>query len=202
MLKKYNIWLFVVIVTLLPIGVYGIVKMLENKYQPLPVLGEQGHKISSFSLTNQAGVSKTDKDWEGKIVVADFFFTHCPSICPKMTYNLKRVQAYAGVENLVINSFTVDPERDSIGQLKLYADKFSIKGNWDLLTGDKKDLYKLARKSFLIVATDGDGGPEDFIHSENLVLIDQQKRIRGFYDGTNETAVNQLVSDIKKLAKE
>lgn len=92
---------------------------------------------------------------------------------------LIRAQAYANVDNLLIHSFTVDPERDSVGQLKSYAEKFGIKGNRHLLTGDKKELYRLARKSFFIAATDGDGDPDDFIHSENLVLIDPQGRTRG-----------------------
>jgi protein SCO1/2 len=120
-----------------------------------------------------------------------------------MTNNLKRVQAYADVKDLHIASFSVDPERDSAQQLQSFIKKFSVKDdNWDFITGDKKELYKLARKSFLIVATDGDGGETDFIHSESLVLIDKQKRIRGYYNGTEEDEVNQLVKDIKKLSKE
>lgn len=202
MWRKYSIWIFVSVVVLLPVTVFGIVQLLEHKFQPLPVLGEKGHKVAPFRLTNQHSKTITLADWENKIVVADCFFTHCPSICPKMTYNLKRIQAYAGIENLLIASFTVDPERDSVQQLKNFAQKFDIKGDWHLLTGTKKDLYKLARKSFMITATDGDGGPDDFIHSENLVLVDRQAQIRGYYDGTDETAVNNLIRDIKKLVKE
>jgi protein SCO1/2 len=119
-----------------------------------------------------------------------------------MTYNLKRIQAYVGIDNLLIASFTVDPGRDSVAQLSRCAQKFGVTGAWHLLTGDKKELYQLARKSLLITATDGDGGPDDFIHSENLVLIDKQLRIRGYYDGTNEAAINRLIHDIKKVAKE
>ncbi len=202
MWRKYNTWIFVAVVVLLPVSVFGIVQMLEYKYQPLPVLGEKGHKVAPFGLLNQYGKTVTANDWKGNMVVANFFFTHCTSICPKMTYNLKRIQAYAGVDHLLINSFTVDPERDSVARLSGFARKFEIKGNWQLLTGDKKELYKLARKSFMITATDGDGGPDDFIHSENLVLIDGQRRIRGYYDGTDETAVNNLIRDIRKLEKE
>jgi protein SCO1/2 len=158
--------------------------------------------LSDFQLLNQKGQTTTTAPWEGKIVVAHYFFTHCPAICPKMIYNLKRVQAYAPISNLQISSLSVDPERDSVQRLKQFAAQFDIKGDWNLLTGDKKQLYRLARKSFLVVATDGDGGPEDFIHSDKLVLIDQQKRIRGFYDGTDEAATNQLIKDIQRLAKE
>ena len=202
MRSKYNIWVFVAAVLLIPFSVFGVVKWYENNYQRLPILGPEGHTIADFNLVNQHGSNTALKDWDGKIVVANYFFTHCPAVCPKMTYNLKRVQAYAGVENLQINSFSVDPERDSVSVLQKFATRFGVKDNWNLITGDKKQLYALARKSFLIVATDGDGGPDDFIHSEQLVLIDTKNRIRGFYTGTEEAATNQLIKDIQKLAKE
>lgn len=202
MRSKNNIWVFVAVVLLIPFTVFGVVKWYENNYQRLPFYGPEGHTIGNFNLVNQHGSNITRKDWEGKIIVANYFFTHCPAVCPKMTYNLKRVQAYAGIKNLQINSFSVDPERDSVTQLKTFANRFDVKGNWDLITGDKKQLYALARKSFLIVATDGDGGPEDFIHSEQLVLIDTKNRIRGFYTGTDEASANQLIKDIQKLEKE
>ena len=116
--------------------------------------------------------------------------------------NLKKVQQlYAGDEELMINSFTVDPERDSVGQLLEYATRMDIQKNWQLITGSKKDIYKLARKSFLVVATDGDGGPDDFIHSELLILIDKQKRIRGFYNGTVSGEVDDLLRDINRLKR-
>ena len=201
MWTKNSIWLFVAAVVIIPVSIFAGIKWYEISFTKLPVLGEKGHAIADFNFVNQHGNAVTTADWKGKIVVADFFFTRCPSICPKMTYNLKRVQAYAG-ENILINSFTVDPEWDNEKQLKKYADKFSIKENWMLLTGDKKEIYRLARNSFMIVATDGDGGPQDFIHSEQLVLIDKQKRIRGFYSGTDEDEVNNLVRDIKRLQNE
>ena len=120
-----------------------------------------------------------------------------------MTSNLKRVQQAFGEGEILINSFSVDPQRDSAVQLKKYAEKFKINSaNWQLLTGDKKDIYKLARNSVMIVATDGDGGPDDFIHSEKLVLIDKQKKIRGYYDGTSKKETDQLIYDIKKLIHE
>ena len=190
------------LVLVVPFAIYGLVSWYQNRFERLPVLGLQGHVISDFHFKNQYGTDVSLQDWNGKIVVANYFFTHCPSICPKMMYQLKRVQAYGGLKNLVITSFTVDPERDSVGRLREYAAKFDIKKNWHLLTGDKKLLYRLARNSFLITATDGDGGPGDFIHSDKLVLIDAQKRIRGFYDGTDEADVNHLIADLKKLAEE
>jgi protein SCO1/2 len=117
-----------------------------------------------------------------------------------MMYQLKRVQAYGG-KNILLCSFTVDPERDSSTRLADYAKLMGIRNNWLLLTGEKKELYRFARKDLLVVATDGDGGPADFIHSDNLVLIDAHKKIRGYYQGTDENQVNQLIRDIQKLNK-
>jgi protein SCO1/2 len=199
---RNTIWIFVAAIVAVPISVFGVVKWYENRFTSLPVRGPPGHVIDNFSLTNQQGNASSIKDWEGKIVVANYFFTHCPVVCPKMTYQLKRVQAYSGVKNLQLSSFSVDPERDSVPNLQAFAKRFAINSNWQLLTGNKQQLYRLARKSFMLVATDGDGGPEDFIHSENLVLIDPQRRIRGYYEGTNEASVNQLIKDIQRLNNE
>jgi protein SCO1/2 len=199
--ESIGIWLFVAAVVIIPLSVFGIVKWYENKFDKLPVLGPEKHVVNAFSFKDQYANTYTHNNWKNKIVVANFFFTHCPIVCVKMTNQLKRLQAY-GSKNIIINSFTVDPERDTVGKLKSYAERFGISGNWFLLTGDKIELYRFARKDLLITATDGDGGPEDFIHSENLVLIDQQNRIRGFYKGTEENEINRLVQDIKKLEEE
>ncbi len=200
------------IVFLIPISIYAVVNWYQETKGELPVLGksqikdgkEIEHTIADFNLTNQNAQQISLQQWQNKIVIADFFFTHCPSICPKMTANLKKVQAaFANDSSIHISSFTVDPERDSAAQLQHYGQQFSINTtNWDLVTGDKKELYKLARKSFLLVATDGDGGANDFIHSDKLVLIDKQQRIRGYYAGTEATDIQQLINDIKKLKNE
>lgn len=211
MKKGLTIWIFLAAVFIVPLVVYSGYLFFEQKFQNLPVYGKEqkvnnqkkAHTIGDFELINQDGIKKGINEWKGKIVVADFFFTHCPVICPKMTANLKKVQQSFSDDEILINSFSVDPQRDSAVQLKKYAEKFKIDpSNWQLLTGDKKDIYKLARNSFMIVATDGDGGADDFIHSEKLVLIDRQKRIRGYYDGTSEKEVNTLIQDIKKLKNE
>lgn len=202
MQTRYNTWLFMAVVLLVPFSVYGLVSWYQGRFQPLPVLGGDGHMIADFNFQDQSNHTVSLQDFNGKIVVANYFFTHCPGICPKMMYQLKRVQAYATIPNLLIVSFTVDPERDSVKRLQNYAEKSEIGNGWHLLTGDKRALYRLARNSFLITATDGDGGPDDFIHSDKFVLIDTQKRIRGFYNGTEETEVAQLIKDIKKLANE
>ena len=204
-MKKSTIIFFAIMVFIIPVSAWALLNWYEKKVQVLPIMGKtQQHRIGDFHLTNQEGQLKTTADWNNKIVIADFFFSHCPSICPKMTKSLKKIQEFFKTDTeIIISSFTVDPERDSSAQLKKYARQYNLDTrNWNLLTGDKKEIYKLARNSFMIVATDGDGGPEDFIHSENLVLVDKQKRIRGYYDGTSDTEVNQLISDIKKLQYE
>ncbi len=202
--RKFNIWLFVAIVVVLPLSVYAVVNWYERSVQALPVLISKTHTIADYRLVNQLGKESSIKNWEGKIVVANFFFTHCPYVCPKMTNNLKKVQkANVGDKNLLFVSFSVDPERDSSEQLKEFARRFNIdQSNWQLLTGSKKEIYRLARKSFQVIATDGDGGENDFIHSDQLVLIDAQKRIRGYYEGTEEKETDQLIKDIKKLENE
>lgn len=190
-------------VLLLPMGVFALVKWYEREFTYLPVLGREGHTIADFSLVNQHGAITTQEAWKDKIVVADFFFTHCPVVCPKMTRSLKEVQrVFIKDTALLITSFTVDPERDSAAQLQAYAQKMDIQNNWLLLTGAKKDIYRLARNSFLITATDGDGGPDDFIHSELLILLDPQRRIRGFYNGTIKAEVEELMTDIVRLQRE
>ena len=162
------------------------------------------HKIAPFSLTNQNGLTVTEKDYMNKIYVADFFFTTCPSICPKMTANMGLIQENIKTDNQVLLlSFSVIPEIDSVQQLKSYAiEKGVIDSKWNLLTGNKKEIYELARKSYLAVKTDGDGGEHDMIHTENFILVDPEKRIRGFYDGTDINAMDELLSDIKVLQME
>ena len=162
------------------------------------------HKIAPFSLTNQNGLIVTEKDYMNKIYVADFFFTTCPSICPKMTANMGLIQENIKTDNQVLLlSFSVTPEIDSVQQLKSYAiEKGVIDSKWNLLTGNKKEIYELARKSYLAVKTDGDGGEHDMIHTENFILVDPEKRIRGFYDGTDINAMDELLSDIKVLQME
>lgn len=204
--------LFVILVFLIPLSAFAIITWLENRYQQLPVLGgteivngvEKDFTVMGFEFINQNNKLINESSWDDKIVVVDFFFTHCPSICPAMTSNMKRVQeSFQNDENIQLASFTVDPERDNPAKLNAYAKKFSLnEKNWDLLTGKKEDLYRFARKGLFLVTTDGDGGDNDFIHSERLVLIDKQKRIRGYYDGTENDKVNNLINDIKKLKNE
>ncbi len=162
------------------------------------------NKIADFAFTNQNGKIISQKDYEGKIYVADFFFTTCPTICPKMTDNMVWLQnEIKNNEKVKLLSFSVTPDIDSVPVLKKYAiEKGVLDSKWNLLTGDKKDIYYLARKSFLVVKT---GSPEemyDMVHTENFVLVDQKNRIRGFYDGTNLEEVKQLLEDINFLCQE
>lgn len=162
------------------------------------------HKIAHFSLTNQNGNKITQRDYQGKIYVADFFFTTCPSICPIMTNNMGYIQSKIVDDPQVkLLSFSVTPEIDSVAQLKKYALEKGVNDKkWNLLTGDKKEIYTLARKSFFVVKEDGDGGPHDMIHTENFVLVDPDKRIRGYYDGTDKAAMEDLLADLKTLKEE
>ena len=193
---------------------YTILKPIERLpvYQPASVNNElvdstivhkiNYHKISDFSLTNQNGEIVTQKKYDNKIYVADFFFTTCQSICPVMTKNMKDLQ-YKLIEDseILLLSHTVFPEIDSVEVLKKYAiDNSVIDSKWDLVTGDKKEIYDLARKSYL-AAKDNDFSEYDIIHTENFVLIDKKKQIRGFYDGTDKEEINRLINDIKILKK-
>jgi protein SCO1/2 len=162
------------------------------------------HTIADFSFTNQNGKTITQKDYEGKIYVADFFFTTCGSICPIMTTNMIDVQkAFADNPKVMILSHTVTPEIDSVPVLKKYAlEKGVIDSKWNLVTGDKKDIYRMARKSYLAVKL---GKPEelyDMVHTENFVLVDAERRVRGFYDGTKKEEVKKLIEDIQWLLTE
>lgn len=162
------------------------------------------HTIAPFSMTNQNGETITEKAYENHIYVADFFFTTCPSICPIMTKNMYALQEkLVNFPQVKLLSFSVTPEIDSVAQLKRYALKNKVDDTrWNLVTGSKKEIYELARKSYLVVKDDGDGGPYDMIHTENFVLVDTQKRIRGYYDGTQASAMEDILEDIKVLAGE
>lgn len=162
------------------------------------------HTIADFSFVNQNGKTITQKDYEGKIYVADFFFTTCGSICPKMTTNLAEVQkAIINNPKVMLLSHTVFPETDSVPVLKAYAIKNGVNDKkWNLVTGDKKEIYTMARKSYLAVKLGKPSELYDMVHTENFVLVDAKKRVRGFYDGTNKEEVQKLITDIAFLSEE
>ncbi|TYB69519.1 SCO family protein [Bizionia saleffrena] len=162
------------------------------------------HKIADFSLTNQNGKTITQNDYKDKIYVADFFFTTCQTICPIMTDHMLAIQKEIITDDEVkLLSHSVTPVIDSVAQLKKYALQKGVNDKkWNLVTGDKKQIYELARKSYLAVKSDGNGDKYDMIHTENFMLIDKKRQIRGFYDGTNPEAISELLNDIKTLKKE
>ncbi len=165
---------------------------------------EKHHTIGDFSFTNQNGKTITQKDYEGKIYVADFFFTTCGSICPVMSKNMVDIQnAFLNNPKVMILSHSVTPEIDSVSVLKKYALKEGvIDAKWNLITGDKKHIYSMARKSYLAVKL---GKPEelyDMVHTENFVLVDSEKRVRGFYDGTKKEDIQKLIEDINWLLED
>lgn len=165
---------------------------------------KKDHRVGSFSLINQNGEIVTEKDYEGKIYITDFFFTRCATICPIMTSQMKRVQeAYLDDDRVKLLSHSVTPIMDSVPVLKAYAERNGTDDKkWNITTGSKKEIYKLARKNYFSVLDEGDGGAQDFIHTEQFVLVDTKKRLRGFYDGTNAKEVDKLIADIQILLVE
>lgn len=162
------------------------------------------HTIADFSFTNQNGEIITQNNYEGKIYVADFFFTTCPTICPIMQDNMVEIQnAFKDVPDVLLLSHTVMPHIDSVPVLKKYAiEKGVIDSKWNLVTGDKKDIFYIARKSYLAVKTETEGELYDMVHTENFILVDKEKRVRGFYDGTNKEEIKRLIEDIRFLLEE
>ncbi len=213
--KKFGI-AFSILSLIIILIIYNILDVYRPLpiYQPSRVSAElvdstiqhksKYHKIADFSLINQNGDTITQKDYEDKIYVADFFFTTCQTICPIMTDHMKDIQDELIEDNeILLLSHSVTPEIDSVAQLKNYAlEKGVVDTKWNLVTGDKKQIYELARKSYLAVKTDGDGGPYDMIHTENFMLIDKKKQLRGFYDGTNMDEIERLLKDIEVLKEE
>ena len=191
---------------------YTILKPIETLpiYQPAEVNEKlvdssiihvsKYHKISDFILTNQNGKEITQADYKDKIYVADFFFTTCQDICPVMTKNMYELQEeLKNYNEILLLSHTVIPEVDTVKRLKEYAIENNVDDSkWNLVTGDKKQIYELARKSYLAVE-DSNFNEFDMIHTENFMLIDKEKQIRGFYDGTNSEEINRLLKDIEIL---
>ena len=215
--RRYDFLIILFFIIFGAIAVSGFVWVLTPKqilpvYQPAmidPKLVDESiqfvkkyHTIAPFTMTNQNGQTITEKDYENKVYVADFFFTTCPSICPIMTKNMCSLQEKLKTKypEVKLLSYSVTPEIDTIEQLKRYAIENKVDDKiWNLVTGDKKEIYTLARKSYLVVQNDGNGGPHDMIHTENFVLIDKENRIRGYYDGTDINEMDRLITEIGML---
>jgi protein SCO1 len=161
------------------------------------------HTIPPFAVTNQEGKLVTNDDFKGKIHVADFFFTSCPSICPKMTSQLKRIQSLSKDLDIKIISFSIDPKRDSVETLKKYAEKNGLDTkNWDLVTGDADEIYELGMDGYNLSAMEDESAPGGYLHSQMVVLVDKEGHIRGMYDGTETVEMDKLLDDIKILMQE
>ncbi|WP_425234393.1 SCO family protein [Ulvibacterium sp.] len=163
------------------------------------------HKVAPFQLVNQLGDTITQKTFADKIYVADFFFTSCPGICPKMTANMALVQeAFKDDKGILLLSHSVTPEYDSVPVLKKYADtKGVVPNKWHLATGERKTIYDLGRYAYFVEEDLGvPKGEDDFLHTENFILVDKNRHIRGIYNGLNKTAIAQLIADIKTLQEE
>ena len=211
---------FAFVFTILSIIIIVIIYNTLNVYQPLPIYQpnmvsaelvdstiqyqKKYHKIADFSLTNQNGKTITQANYKDKIYVADFFFTTCQTICPIMTDHMATIQKeIKNDDEVMLLSYTVTPEIDTIEQLKRYAiEKGVIDRKWNLVTGNKEQIYNLARKSYLAVKDNPYTGEYDMIHTENFMLIDKKGQIRGFYDGTKPEDIDKLLKDIKHLKKE
>lgn len=210
--KSFSKALILLGILLVPSVSYLIISSGKNNYARLEIFGPREasssgstdtiyHTVAPFKLSAHTGNEFSSEALRGKIYVTDFFFATCPTICPKMNMQMKRVQeAYKDDPEISLVSFTVNPEKDTVEALAAYAVEYGvIPGKWVFLTGDKKQIYDLARYSFFITAMKGDGGPDDFVHSEKIVLIDKDSRIRGYYDGTDYESVNLLIDEIKVL---
>jgi len=217
-MTKYK-WIIIAFLTIWVVGIivaYPIIKKNQRLqvFQPADVNPQlvdtdmqrtaKAHRIADFSLTDQTGQTVTQADFENKIYVADFFFTSCPNICPKMTASLSGLsEFYKNDTDIMFLSHSVTPVKDSVSVLAAYAEKYAVNHyKWKLVTGDKKHIYELARRSYFAVTTEGDGGVKDFIHTENFILVDKERKIRGFYDGTSAEEMERLKSDITILRYE
>ena len=165
---------------------------------------KKDHRIADFELIDQNGETITNATYQDKIYIADFFFTRCATICPIMTNNMKTLQQiYKDDGEIMLLSHSVTPVIDSVPILKMYADNKGIDASkWHITTGDKKHIYDLARKSYFATLDEGDGGEQDFIHTEQFILVDKNRQIRGYYDGTDKDEVARIQADIKILKKE
>lgn len=163
-----------------------------------------GHTVTDFHLTNQLGQEVSQKNLEDKIYVVNFFFTTCASICPKMTKQMKRVQEkFMDNPDVMIVSHSVTPDIDSVEKMASYGEKHNVNPDkWLLLTGDQDHIFEIARKSYFAVIKGEQGAEKGFVHTENFILIDKEKRIRGYYNGIAKTEVDQMMADIETLMKE
>jgi len=213
MFSKFNYYRLLILIPIGFIAWFFLSKKDEAPIRSLAYFGPKNflkvndttyHFIPDFEFTDQNNKKVNKLTVKNKIYVTEYFFTTCKSICPVMNTNLEKIyKEFKPNRDFLILSHTVNPENDSASVLKEYANLHGVKdGRWLFLTGSKKALYELARKGYLLNAEEGDGGEEDFIHTQNFALIDKESHIRGFYDGTDSLEIVRLTQDIKLLLKE
>jgi len=210
---KGNYYWALLIIPVIFIGWYFFNKSEQKPLRTLPYFGQKNsvkdgdtsyHTVKPFCFINQYNQKVTEETVKGKIYVTDFFFTTCQSICPIMSTELERVyKQFSNREDVLILSHTVSPEEDSVNVMMDYAKLHGVKDKkWLFLTGEKKHLYDMARTSYLLNAEEGNGDEDDFIHTQNFALVDKERHLRGFYDGTDSIDVSRLIVDINLLLEE
>jgi protein SCO1/2 len=210
---KFNYYWLLLLLPAVFLGWYFYSKKQDMPIRYLPYFGPKNytgardttyHTVPAFEFTDQYGEKVNKSTFKDKIYVTEYFFTTCKSICPVMNNNLEKIYGeFRDSADFMILSHTVDPETDSVPVLKRYADAHGVKDKkWLFVTGKKEDLYRLARKGYLLNAEEGDGGEEDFIHTQNFALVDKESHLRGFYDGTDSLEMQRMRQDIKLLLKE
>lgn len=212
-LVNLNAWLFLLLLVAFTTG-------CSNKNYKLPILGQREavtktvdgkevvdsvyHRIPDFKFVSQYGDTVTARALDNKIYVADFFFTTCPTICPKMKTQLKRVyDKFKGNPDVMLLSHTIDPEHDSVAVLKEFATGLGVTDRqWLFVTGPREDIYEIGQNSYMVTAQEDQSAPGGVVHSGAFILVDKDKHIRGVYDGTTEDGVNKLMADMDKLLRE
>lgn len=212
--------LLLALVLVVPAVAYLVLQTGENRYEPLPIIGPREpvtrttdgktivdtayHTVGEFNLIDSDSMPVTEAVTKGKISVVDFFFSTCGTICPRMSNQMMRVQhKYRDDKDVVILSFTVDPLNDTPSRLKAYAKEHqALPGKWYFITGDKEQIYRLAKESYFLNALETPGSAEAFLHSEKFLLVDKLGRIRGIYDGTDHFEVKRLIEDVEALQHE
>lgn len=210
---KGNYYWLLLLAPLVFVVWYFINKNEQKPLRTLPYFGQKNtfkkgdtifHTVKPFCFINQYNEKVTEETVKGKIYVTDFFFTTCQSICPVMSTELERVyKQFEHNDDFLILSHTVAPEEDSVNVLMEYAKLHGVTNKkWLFLTGEKKHLYEMARQSYLLNAEKGKGDEDDFIHTQNFALVDKERHLRGFYDGTDSLEVSRLIIDINLLLEE
>ena len=222
-IKAVKKLIILVLILIVPGFLYYLLQAKgKNRYKPLPIFGPKQvaktfhkvrgkiifdtiyHQIPDFNLYDQNQKLITQKSFEGKVVLVNFFFTHCPTLCKEINKNVAELaNTYQKNDIIKFVSITVDPATDTPSVLKTYASSLKANDNqWKFLTGDTTTIYSLSRKGYLVNAVNGNNNPENYVYSEKLILIDQERRIRGYYNGTSVNEISKLNDEIKVLIAE